>query len=255
MRTQPTPLADIRFTFAPLTGHVEQVLANSSGTPQHRAKWLLETMAPGLWRGGETIAVSDLTLCEFDACLGALYQHLFGDALPSQAQCQDCGEDFELTFSLAEFQSRLMQQSEPYGGPSAMDITAPSGRVFRLPRVADLNALDEKNPDTWLRQFLVSGAFDADALQVEISEAGPVLSQDITAPCPNCEHKNSIRFDLAAYLLDALSQDAGFLWREVHLIARQYGWGLTDILSLTREVRRHLTRLIVADTNRMRLAS
>ena len=86
--------------------------------------------------------------------------------------------------------------------------------------------------------------------------AACVLSQDIDAPCPECGKTNTIRFDIARYLVETLRGESAFLWREVHLLARQYGWGLDEIMTLTRDVRRQLAGLIVAESSaRLRRAS
>jgi len=248
------PLATLGSALLPLTGTVEHGLVQQPGAVQTRARWLLEAVVTGLTRDDTPVAVADLTLSQFDALLAAFYRQHYADTLPSQAKCGGCGEPFEISFRLSALQARLAEEAAAYTGDHAGALTAPSGRVFRLPRVGDLAALNPATPEDWLRGFLDAGPFDADALQEEIAQAGPVLSQDITAACPDCGHSNAIRFDLAAFVVETLAGEAAFLWREVHLIARQYGWGLAEILSLPRGVRRQLAGLIVTDAPRARLA-
>ncbi|MGJ8616717.1 MAG: hypothetical protein ACSHWS_07720 [Sulfitobacter sp.] len=252
----PAPLDQIHLILAPLTGAAEHGLSSQPGSAQARAKWLLENCLQGVWHAGQPVTVADLTLSQFDACLAQLYRHLYGDQLVSQCTCTKCAEPFELRFDLADIQTRLNEESEGYQGASETEITAPSGRVFRLPRVSDLAALHRDGSEVWLQALLVDGPFDAEALQAEIAQAGPVLSQDIDAPCPDCAQVNQVRFDIADYLVQTVASEGAFLWREVHLIARQYHWTLTDIMSLSREVRRQLTGLIVSEAqHRTRLAS
>ena len=92
-------------------------------------------------------------------------------------------------------------------------------------------------------------------MEAEVASAAPVLSQDLSAACPHCEAANSVRFDIADFLLRTLAAETPFLWREVHLIARSYGWSLQEILRLPRAVRRQLSGFVVADSSAMRLAS
>ncbi len=249
------PLAGLAHGFAPLTGAIELGLAQQTGAAQARARWLLDRLATGLARDGAEIAVADLTLAQFDALLALFYRAHYDDLLPSQARCSACAAKFEISFRLSDVQAGLAEGAAAFGGPHAGRLTAPSGRVFRLPRVADLARLRPDAADDWLRGFLEAGDFDSDALQDEIVQAGPMLSQDIAATCPDCGNDNTIRFDLAGFVVDTLAAETPFLWREVHLVARQYGWALNDILSLPRDVRRQLAGLIMADAPRARLAS
>lgn len=254
--SDPAGSAQLIYGFAPLTGRVEHELAQlGEGPAQPRARWLLEQVLSGLVRSGRAVPVSDLTLSEFDAILAAFYRRHYGDTVPSQTRCSDCAEPFELTFRLSEMQAKLAQGAAAFGGDPAGVLTAPSGRTFRLPRVSDLDTLDPAGSEDWLRGLMQEGTFDAEALQQEIAEAGPVLSQDLTAPCPDCGTVNTIRFDLADFLLRTLTGEGAFLWREVHLLARSYGWGLTEILSLACDKRRELARMVVAEAPRARLAS
>mgnify|MGYP006950256413 CR=1 FL=1 len=255
MTAASDPLAGLTFAFAPLSGAVEHGLAQQSGSAQSRARWLLEAVVAGLARDGAPLALADLTLAQFDALLAAFYRVHYDDVMPAQARCGGCDEPFEISFRLSDVQARLAVGAADFAGDPHGALTAPSGRVFRLPRVADLAALDPARPEAWLRALLVDGPFDAEGLQDEIAQAGPVLSQDITAACPDCGHGNAIRFDLAGFLVQTLDGEAAFLWREVHLLARHYGWALGDILSLPRGVRRQLAGLIVVDAPRVRLAS
>ena len=249
------PLADLTWRILPLTGAVEQGLAVHPGGVAERARWLLERLVGGLTRRGEAVDVSDLTLCQSDALLAGIYRQLYGEAIPAQAQCGGCGTGFEIGFRLRDVEAALWQEAAEFEGAHEGRLTAPSGRVFRLPRVADLAALTDAGRDEWLRGFLVDGPFDPAALQDEIDRAGPLLSRDIDAACPECGKANVVRFDMAAFLGDTLAGEGPFLWREVHLLASRYGWALNDILALPRETRRQLAGFIVAEAPRTRLAS
>lgn len=251
----PSPNARVEVSFRDLTGAVETGLAACAGGAQDRAAWLLETMAAQVVRGGAGVAVGALTLAEFDGCLADLFDRLYGGQLPCESACPACGERFEFELSLAEFRARAAAES---AGARVADgvVKAPSGRLIRLPCVADLGLLPAVGREAWMRSLLLDGPFDADAMEAEIAAAAPVLSQDLTAPCPACGTAHTVRFDMARFLVDTLDGEAAFLWREVHLVARTYAWGLADILSLPRGVRRQLAGLIVAEAQpRLRAAS
>jgi hypothetical protein len=241
-----------RAVFAELTGAIEQALATHPGSDTASALWLLESLAH-IWRDGELVEARTLTLGEFDGCLADLHATLFGSRLPCEAECVACEKRFEFVLKLPDLRRAIAREAESYVMDANGIVTAPSGRRFRLPCVADLAHIGA--PD-WLEQFLVEGDSDSDTLESEMDAAACILSQDIDAPCPECEASNTIRFDIARYLVDTLKGEGPFLWREVHLLAKHYGWSLEDILTLTRDVRRQLAGLIVADASaRMRLAS
>ena len=244
--------APIRAAFAGITGDVERALAVHPGPDAARALWLLDSLAQ-IWRGGERVEASKLTLREFDDCLANLHISLFGSRLPCEADCSACGERFEFEINLTELRTAIAREAEPYTVDRDGVVSAPSGRRFRLPRVDDLAHVTDEN---WLLQFLVDGDLDSGALEAEMDAAACTLNQNIEAPCPECGASNTIRFDITRYLVETLVGEAPFLWREVHLLARHYGWALDAILTLTRDVRRQLAGLIVADaSSRLRLAS
>lgn len=251
----PDPMVQLAYAFAPLTGVLEQGLAAHPGGAQARAVWLLSHVVTGLSRQGAAVSLPDLTLTQFDGILAAFYRMHYADALPAQAKCGDCAEPFEINFNLSDVQAQLVQGSAPYEGDHMGSLIAPSGRVFRLPRVADLERLTSTSPEEWLRDLLQDGPFDLDDFQEELECAGPVLSQTINAACPACNQPNTIRFDLADFVTATFAGEAAFLWREVHLLARSYGWSLAEVLSLPRDVRRRLAGLVVADAPKLRRAS
>jgi hypothetical protein len=246
----------LRTGFRELTGLIEKRLAAHPGSAQARALWLLDTVSTGYSRDGEPVTLPDLTLAECDACLADLHVSLHGTRLPCESRCSACGEPFEFAFDLGELRQRLGSERGEFTFREDGSVKAPSGRIFRLPCVRDLGAMASGGNKDWLRSFLVDGHFDATELESEISAAGPVLSQDITASCPECEATNRVRFDIAQYLVETIVGESAFLWREVHLIARGYGWGLEEILDLGRTVRRQLAGLIVSEASiRLRAAS
>lgn len=257
MRSRPSLKTDpdaVTAVFRDLTGADEASVAAASDGAEPRARRLLEAALAGLWRGGAAIAPGDLTLAEGDGLLADLYERLYAPRLPCRASCTACGARFEFTLNLPDLRAQL--DDRPRLAPDRT-LRAPSGRRFRLPRLGDLDRLATEGPEDWLRSFLVEGPFEAEALENEIAVASPVLSQDFAAPCPDCGAANRVRFDMASFLVETLAGEAPLLWREVHLVARAYGWGLAEILSLTRPVRRQLAGLIVAEAApaRLRVAS
>lgn len=244
----------LRIRFRDLNGNIEAGLAEVCGGTDDRAKWLLESLAAHFWNGDTVIDLVDLSVADFDAALAHICCHFYGSSLPCEASCTACGVGFEFNIDLAHIQAVLCDEAAKVEIADGIATDPDSRRRFRLPRLADMTVLRTAGPDAWLRGLLIDGEF-APEMEDEIARAAPVINQDIRTACPDCGSENFVRFDIPAYLLQTLDGEAAFLWREVHLLARRYGWSLADTLALSRSVRRRLAGLIVADRPAIRQAS
>lgn len=246
-------LADGRVcVFRPLTGRDEADLALFTGSAEEGAIWLAERLLDGAATTAPPLR--DLTLSEFDDLLHHLLTALVGETTHCRATCTACRSGFEFHLDLARVRTMLREAASAVPVIDGVATDPESGRRFRLPSVADMTTLREEGPETWMRSLLVEGEYSLE-MEAEIARATPVLAQDFDAPCPECGAANTVRFDISGYLMRALRRDAGFLWREVHLLARTYGWPLDQILGLPRNVRRELAGLVVSDSTRLRVAS
>jgi hypothetical protein len=126
----------------------------------------------------------------------------------------------------------------------------PDGVRFRLPTGADELRVRTLPAEKAVRELLKSCVLqapegvDAGAVQDAMEGVAPILDIDINTSCPECGASARVRFDLQEYLLRSLMQERRRLWRETHMLATAYGWGLNEILSLTRSDRRTLVALI-----------
>jgi len=240
------------YVFRPLTGRDESDLATVPGGAADVALWLAERLVDVTVSTAPPLR--DLTISAFDDMLEHLLAELVGDDTICRATCSGCGTGFEFGLDLADLRTALRAESGEIEVAEGIAHDVESGRRFRLPRVRDIETLRRSGPEAWMRSLLVEGAYDP-ALEAEIDRAAPVLSQDIRAACPECEVANIVRFDISDYFVRAVRRDAGFLWSEVHLLARGYHWPLRQILDLPRDVRRRLAGLVVNDSARLRVAS
>ena len=64
---------------------------------------------------------------------------------------------------------------------------------------------------------------------------------------PTVPRRQPVRFDMRSFLYGALSHEKQFLLYEVHRIALAYRWSHDEILSLSRNDRRSLVRLIESE--------
>jgi hypothetical protein len=195
---------------------------------------------------------AELATPDRDRLLATIYQATFGPRVESTIPCRQCGEQFDLDFVLDDLRESLRESA----GPSGIEredgalFRLPDGRRFRLPTGVDELALLGLDPaqseSQLLDRCLVDGqpSDDPAAILDGMDAVGPLLSQDLDAQCPACGAPQTVRFDLQHYLLSLLVQEDRRRAAEIHQLARTYGWGLGDILSLPRARRRALVEQI-----------
>jgi hypothetical protein len=75
------------------------------------------------------------------------------------------------------------------------------------------------------------------AVSAEIAEriaaADPQAEIELALVCPSCEHRWSMVFDIATFLWKELHAWALQTLRDVHTLARSYGWREADVLALS----------------------
>jgi len=207
---------------------------------------------------GDAVApgtVATLTVADRDRLLAAVHVHTYGPRISTSVSCAGCKAMFDVDFSLAELQKHQDIESQrgdierrPDGSFRLAD-----GRRFRLPTGEDecavLGMAPEEAKAELLRRCLLDGDPTQDTADVDraMDDTGPVLALELAASCPECGQEQAVFFDVQRYLLTALSQERHLLVHEVHMLARAYGWSLTEIMSLPRSTRRGLVELVDAE--------
>ena len=70
-------------------------------------------------------------------------------------------------------------------------------------------------------------------LSVAMSEHDPQAEVLLDLLCPACEHRWQALFDIVTFFWTELANQAQRLLREVHALARAYGWREADILAMS----------------------
>ncbi len=178
-----------------------------------------------------------LPVGERDARLFALYEHLFGPALDAFAECSRCGERLEYSVGIADLL--------PEAPVAPLPEIACGGRTLRLrvPNSADLLAIRECGDESQARRLLAercAGAeappltdLDIDAISAYVAQADPRAEVLIDLSCPACGHGMQVMLAIEQFLWPKISWLAKRLLREVHVLARAYGWAEQDILSMS----------------------
>lgn len=217
--------------------------------PTGRALGLVGAACPELGRD----ELAEMPIGRRDALLLDLRALLFGPQLTVVVQCPDCGEPLESTFSADQLRvppdpGSLAVQHVRAGG---LDVT------FRLPSSSDLLPLSGSDTRSVRGQLLARCVLSArgtdgdpvgwEALPDEVvaavcermSAADPQADVELALACPFCGNTWTAPFDIVGFLWTELDAWAMRLLRDVHVLARAYGWREPDVLALS-PIRRSL---------------
>ena len=244
------PFSAGRFRLRALNGSDEFLLDAADPRAPHA---LLRRL---VLEGGD---IDALTIAEYDRLLAAVFETLYGDQVEARTQCAACSEPLDISLSLAALAAAPPDVAIELAGPDERGtFLLPDGRRIRAPTVGDVEHAVRSVDIAALRHACVlEGDADADPelLDAALEAAAPALTRDVTATCPHCAAAQPVRFDLANFLVASLARERPFLLREMHLLARAYGWSLAEILSLNRDDRRALARLCEAERAAARRAA
>jgi hypothetical protein len=193
-----------------------------------------------------------------DEALLMLRESLFGVHLEANAQCPVCHESLELAFETAQI--RVKSETASQEGRVEADGYVV---IFRPPTSADLIVATESEtslPEALLLQRCILSAQHSDQaidaqqlppelierIQNDMARIDPQAETLIALSCPQCRHDWQLNFDIAAYLWDEIGDWAQRILREVHTLARAYGWSERDILDMTAQRRRSYLELLWA---------
>jgi uncharacterized protein (UPF0212 family) len=213
--------------------------------PPIRALRLLAAAHPG-----ETAdSLARLPLGERDGRLLTLHEALFGSQIAGLAACPACGEQLELAFAVTDIrtepalsvhagtpvhvshhgydiQCRLLDTLDQVALIGAVD--AADCRALLLERcVLTARCGNEEVPAGQLPDAVVA------ALAGRLAEADPQADIQLALSCPACGHAWQAVFDIGSFLWAEVHAWAQRMLRDVHWLARAYGWREADILSLS----------------------
>lgn len=186
-----------------------------------------------------------ITIADRDELLSVVYRKTFGNKIESTINCQSCKEAFDLNFKVDQLLDFIKQKREITEVEKQEDGTykLPDGSRFRLPSGEDertLLGLPKKQArKVLLERCLIEGDIKEKATEIQIAmgQIAPVFETDLEANCPECNHSQSVHFDMQPYLLHALLLEKEQLPYEVHKLAINYGWSHQEILDLPRSLR------------------
>jgi hypothetical protein len=274
--TLPVGLADSRgrrhrsAVLTPIAGRGE-LAAVAEANPFRAAILLLadSLIAIGPHRGAEidTSLLSGLLPIDRDYLLVQLSSITFGGLRFQTVECpgNECGRRLDVRFDL-----RSIEPGQPPVSDH-VEATLDDGRsvVFRLPSSGDqvaAHGLDGMQPvDELLRRCILRSGKPGDAdsagvaglqdvltqdpaarvrLCAALAAAGPALDTSLELKCIHCGQLFKFVYDPVLTLIEELQAARKALLKEVHYLAFYYHWSHTEILNLTRPMRREYLELL-----------
>jgi hypothetical protein len=219
--------------------------------PLERGIGLLATACPET----EVDGLLHLSIGQRDARLLVLRRLTFGDALECRMACPACGSQLELGFTTTDLLAQAgIEAAEQAPGEYHLEAEGWQLR-FRLPDSLDLfDAISSADPSRARAQLLQrcvtgiappGGAQPAELLEGALPEAAEAaLLAEMQRPdaassfafaliCPACAHAWTAQFDILSFFWTEIQAWSHRTLRDVHLLARAYGWREADILALT----------------------
>lgn len=205
-----------------------------------------------------------------DGLLLILREHLFGARIESVTSCPQCQQRIELFFTVsdirAEPDTRYLLKPEE----SILILVLDGYRVdFRLPNSLDLLSIETSADTRYGQEQLLRRCIKSvvrqeadgcegeplkdisllpstltDALAERMAQADPQADTRLALTCPDCRHQWQAMFDIATYLMGEIQTWAKRILREVHNLARAYGWCEVEILAMAPTRRRAYLELL-----------
>jgi len=210
-------------------------------------------------RDADVDALSRWGLAERDAALFDLRHALFGAEATAVTECAGCGEHLEARLDLS-----VLRPATPATGSATVTIDGYTV-CTRTPCTDDLAAIsahaDESAALAALVMLCVESVLSPSGVDVPLTEVPAGVADDIRShvadrvgdidaevslSCAACGATSQVSFDIAAFLLREVEVWAARVLREVHVLARAYGWDEPTILRLSPRHRRAYIDLVEA---------
>lgn len=219
-------------------------------SPARRALGLLGAARPG----ASADELAGLTLGERDVALLELSVVLFGDRVEALGTCPACGAELDVSFDVSGLLGSL-----PQAGTGGREVVFDRyAATVRPPTSADVLAVlgEGASEDAAARLMgrcviptgdtAAEGAPEALLVLVaeEVAAADPAARIELGLACEDCGHCWADLLDVASFVWSQVGAWARRTLRDVHLLARAYGWRETDILALTPRRRAAYLQLV-----------
>jgi hypothetical protein len=185
--------------------------------------------------------------------LMALHAELVALPIEAQVHCAKCGTDNEFAVP----HEAILALPEPAARSIVTLDVGGQARSFRLPCMADLEALDDEEPvgRQLMRRLSMDGegvlpVADVAALEQRFEELDSAANVVVSIACAGCGAAIEATVDVAGFVARDIDRLADGLYRDIDMIAGAYGWGEDEILALPPARRRRYVALIAQGQGR-----
>lgn len=218
------------------------------GLNQHAVERALIILAAALpeMSGDDLLALS---LGQRDAHLLAIRERTFGSRFAGYAECAQCQERLEFTFDADDIRvgASLAARIE-----HVQQLTVDGYEVqAHLPNSSDLRAITSCRNVILARRLLLlrcilHASRNGDVVETEslpeqvvvaigeqMVERDPQAEVQLGLTCPACQHCWLVTFDVVTFLWNEIQVHSKRVLRDVHTLAKAYGWHEADILAMS----------------------
>lgn len=218
-----------------------------------------------------------LSIGQRDAHLLAIRERTFGSQLAGFAECPACQERLEFVFDVADIRAGPQiedgRESATRNGREGAINRVPTDQVyevkiegydlhFRLPDSVDLTQVARCGDVDAARNLLVQRCVlqaHQDGVEVAVtalpetvltmlvesmSQYDPQADVQLNLSCPACGQRWLVMFDVVSFFWSEICVQAKRLLREVHTLARAYGWREADILHMSTARRQFYLEMV-----------
>jgi hypothetical protein len=203
-------------------------------------------------------SLAQLTIGERDALLLTLREQLFGSRMRGLSNCAECNETLAIELDVQDLRVSAVGNSTIPMSVDEEDYVL----SFRLPNTYDLLAIAGAGTVSSGRlilfdRLLISGTYKGtpvapdkipgtilNRMESSMAEAEPQADLQLNFVCDGCRCRNLTVFDIASYLWTEVEVWAIRTLREIHELARAYGWGEAEILRISPWRRRCYMELL-----------
>ena len=173
-----------------------------------------------------------------DVLLAALLLPMSGSPVWASADCGGCGSPLDVPVDIA-----AVAELPAYDPGQFFDVSvAGSTAAFRLPTTVDLLALIGRSR-TEARRLLLDRCVRwtheklpedvAEGVEAAMESVAPAGAIVLAVRCGQCGASTASALDVPALLWAEVATQAQELLRDVHALAREYGWTEEDVLRLS----------------------
>jgi hypothetical protein len=218
-------------------------------TSVQQAMMLLACASPEISPG----YLARLSIGRRDGFLLTLREWAFGPHLIGMATCPRCGDRLEFSFEVADIRATPEREPEP---DEEFSIAVCDYEVaFRLINSQDLLEILDSGDLVSARRILldrcilavsyrgIESSLDSlpdsvvNRVAMEMELLDPQGDLQLSLSCPSCSHRWEAPFDITSFFWTEIEGWVRHILRDVHTLARAYGWRESDILAMTAKRR------------------